>query len=61
MVSTHGQAGRASHTGTVKGTRSFLMDYPDIGVVVSIQVNSLPFDSAKYGMAIAQMFVAEMK
>jgi len=50
-----------SHTGTVKGTRSFLMDYPDIGVVVSIQVNSLPFDSAKYGMAIAQMFVAEMK
>ena len=50
-----------SHTGTVKGTRSFLMNYPDIGVVVSLQVNSLPFDSAQYGMAIAQMFAVEMK
>jgi serine beta-lactamase-like protein LACTB len=50
-----------SHTGTVKGTRSFLLNYPGIGVVVSLQVNSLPFDSAQYGMAIAQMFVAETK
>ncbi len=44
-----------SHTGTVKGTRSFLMNYPELGIVVALQVNSLPFDSAKYGMAIAQM------
>ena len=53
--------GFPGHTGTAKGTRSFLMNYPDIGVVVSLQVNSLPFDSAQYGMAIAQMFVAETK
>jgi CubicO group peptidase (beta-lactamase class C family) len=46
-----------SHTGTVKGTRSFLMNYPELGIVVALQVNALPFDSAKYGMAIAQMFV----
>ncbi len=49
-----------SHTGTVKGTRSFLINYPELGVVVALQANALPFDSAKYGMAIAQMFVAEM-
>jgi len=47
-----------SHTGTVKGTRSFLMNYPDLGVAVALQVNALPFDSAKYGMAIAQMLTA---
>jgi CubicO group peptidase (beta-lactamase class C family) len=47
-----------SHTGTVKGTRSFVMNYPELGIVVALQVNSLPFDSAKYGMAIAQMFAA---
>ena len=47
-----------SHTGTVKGTRSFLMNYPELGIVVALQVNSLPFDAAKYGMAIAQMFAA---
>lgn len=53
------QAGRRypSHTGTVKGTRSFLANFADQGVVVALQVNSLPFDSARYGEAIAQMFL----
>jgi CubicO group peptidase (beta-lactamase class C family) len=46
-----------SHTGTVKGTRSFLGNYVDHGVVVALQVNALPFDSARYGEAIAQMFL----
>jgi len=53
------QAGRryASHTGTVKGTRSFVADWADYRVVVALQTNALPFDSAKYGEAIAQMFL----
>jgi len=53
------QAGRryASHTGTVKGTRSFVADWKDHGVVVALQANALPFDSARYGEAIAQMFL----
>ena len=53
------QAGRRypSHTGTVKGTRSFLANFNDYGVVVALQTNGLPFDSARYGEAIAQMFL----
>ena len=53
------QAGRRypSHPGTVKGTRSFLGNWNDYGVVVAIQTNALPFDSARYGEAIAQMFL----
>jgi CubicO group peptidase (beta-lactamase class C family) len=52
------QAGREypSHTGTVKGTRSFLGNFHEQGVVVALQANALPFDSARYGEAIAQMF-----
>lgn len=54
------QAGRRypSHTGTVKGTRSFIANFDEYGVVVALQVNALPFDSARYGEAIAQMFLA---
>ncbi len=53
------QAGRRypSHTGTVKGTRSFIGDWVDQGVVVALQANALPFDSARCGEAIAQMFL----
>lgn len=53
------QAGRRypSHTGTVKGTRSFLGNWIDQGVVVALQTNALPFDSARYGEAIAQMLL----
>jgi CubicO group peptidase (beta-lactamase class C family) len=53
------QAGRQypSKTGTVKGTRSFLANFDAYGVVVAIQANALPFDSARYGEAIAQMFL----
>ena len=53
------QAGRRypSHTGTVKGTRSFLANFDEYGVVVALQTNALPFDSARYGEAIAQMFL----
>ena len=49
-----------SHTGTVKGTRSLILNYPELGFVLALQVNGLPFDSAKYGMAIAQMFMTGM-
>ena len=53
------QAGRTfpSHTGTVKGTRSFLANYHEQGVVVALQTNALPFDSPRYGIAIAQRFL----
>jgi hypothetical protein len=43
----------------VKGTRSFLANFSDQGVIVALQVNSLPFDSARYGEAIAQMFLKD--
>lgn len=46
-----------SHTGTVKGTRSFIGDYPEQGLVVALQANALPLDSARYGIAIAQMLL----
>lgn len=46
-----------NHTGTVKGTRSFLMNYPELGLVLALQANVLPFDSRRHGSAIAQMFL----
>jgi serine beta-lactamase-like protein LACTB len=46
-----------NHTGTVKGTRSFVLNYPDIGLVLALQANGLPFDSREHGAAIAQMFL----
>lgn len=57
------QAGRTfpSHTGTVKGTRSFLANYHEQGVVVALQANALPFDSPRYGIAIAQMFLPRVR
>ena len=51
--------GRAfpSHTGTVKGTRSYLANYPEYDLVVALSANIVPFDSPKYGNAIAQAFL----
>jgi len=49
--------GFPSHTGTVKGTRSYLLNYPEYGLVLALQTNIVPFDSPKYGNAIAQMFL----
>lgn len=46
-----------SHTGTVSGTRSFIMNYPEVDVVVALQANSLPFDPVPVGEAIAQLFL----
>jgi serine beta-lactamase-like protein LACTB len=44
-------------TGTVKGTRSVVIDYPEHDLVVALQANALPFDSRKHGQAIAQMYL----
>lgn len=44
-------------TGTVKGTRSVVIDYPEYDLVVAVQANVLPFDSRKHAQAIAQMFL----
>ncbi len=44
-------------TGTVKGTRSVVIDYPEYDLVVALQANALPFDSRKHAQAIAQMYL----
>ena len=44
-------------TGTVKGTRSVVLNYPEYDLVVAVQANALPFDSRKHAQAIAQMFL----
>ncbi len=46
-----------THSGTVKGTRAFLLNYPEEDLVIALLANSLPFDSGKYTKAIAQMFM----
>ena len=52
-------SGRAyiSKTGTVRGTRSVVINYPDHALVVAVQANIVPFDSRARGVAIAQMFL----
>lgn len=45
------------HTGTVRGTRTYLGNYPELDVVVALQANALPFDSQRYGEAILQMIL----
>jgi len=50
-----------SHTGTVKGTRSFLGVFPEQELVVALQANALPFDSAGYGEAVAQLFLPGLR
>ncbi|HAK55861.1 MAG TPA: hypothetical protein DCP38_10330 [Acidobacteria bacterium] len=47
-----------SKTGTVRGTRSVVVNYPDHGLVVAVQANIVPFDSRTRGVAIAQMFLS---
>ncbi|MGH7455901.1 MAG: serine hydrolase domain-containing protein, partial [bacterium] len=47
-----------SHTGTVKGCRSYLLNYPEHGLVIALIANVVPFDSPQYGNAIAQLFLA---
>jgi len=44
-------------TGTVKGTRSVIIDYPEYQLVVALQANVLPFDAKKHAEALAQMFL----
>jgi len=51
--------GRAyiSKTGTVRGTRSVVINYPDHGLVVTLQTNIAPFPVLQTGQAIAQMYL----
>ena len=46
-----------SHTGTVKGCRSYLLNYPQYDLVIALIANIVPLDSPKYGNAIAQLFL----
>lgn len=58
FIRTDAQGGTfPSHTGTVKGCRSYLLNYPEEDLVVALITNIVPFDSPKYGNAIAQMFL----
>ncbi len=52
-------AGRTwfGHSGSVKGTNSFLMNYPAEKVVVSIQFNTYVTNVTDYAQALAQMFL----
>jgi serine beta-lactamase-like protein LACTB len=51
----------ASHSGTVKGTRSMLSNFKDAGVVVSLHINALPIDVdiSDAAEALAQVFLAD--
>lgn len=48
------------HSGTVKGTRSYLLNFPDDGVIIALQANigSIPID--EYAHSLAQMVLAEV-
>ncbi len=48
------------HSGTVKGTRSYLINFPSEGVIVAMQANigSIPID--EYTQTLAQMILAEI-
>jgi hypothetical protein len=46
-----------SHSGTVRGTRSILVNHPEQDLVVALQANIVPFDSPRYGKAIGQKFL----
>lgn len=46
-----------SKTGTVRGTRSVVINYPDHGLVVTLQANIAPFPVLQIGQAIAQMYL----
>lgn len=51
----------ASHSGTVKGTRSMLSNFKDAGVVVSLHINALPSDVnvSDAAEALAQVFLPD--
>jgi serine beta-lactamase-like protein LACTB len=55
------QAGRSwyGHSGTVKGTRCFLMNYPKEGLVVAIQANIGSIKIDEYAQLLAQMYLKE--
>lgn len=53
---THGRP-YISKTGTVRGTRSVVINYPDRGLVVALQANIAPFPVLQTGQEVAQMFL----
>ena len=57
-VSTDARGGSyISKTGTVRGTRSVVINYPDRGLVVALQANIAPFPVLQTGQEVAQMFL----
>ena len=55
------QAGRNwyGHSGTVKGTRCFIMNYPKENLVVAIQANIGSIKIDEYAQLLAQMYLKE--
>ncbi|MCC9169021.1 serine hydrolase domain-containing protein [Pontibacter harenae] len=47
------------HSGSVKGTNSFLMNFPKEKVVVAIQFNTYVSNVTEYALALAEMFLLE--
>ncbi|QJW89620.1 beta-lactamase family protein [Spirosoma taeanense] len=47
------------HSGTVKGTRSFLINFPAEQVIVAIQANIGSIKIDEYALELAQLFLAE--
>ena len=50
-----------SKTGTVRGTRSVVINYPDDGLVVALQANIAPFPIQRHGEAIAQIYLPPVR
>jgi serine beta-lactamase-like protein LACTB len=55
------QAGRIwyGHSGTVKGTRCFLMNYPKEGLVIAIQANIGSIKIDEYAQLLAHLYLKE--
>ena len=49
------------HSGTVKGTRCFLMNYPKENLVVAIQANIGSIKIDEYAQLLAQMYLSKQK
>ena len=48
------------HGGSVKGTRTMLVNYPDLDLVVAVSANGEPYDAQAHAQAVAQLAIAAL-
>jgi len=48
------------HGGSVKGTRTMLLNYPELDLVVALTANGEPFDAQSSAQAVAQLVLSTM-